>query len=107
MLNYSDYNESSDVSLLKKYLKEDTLGKMPETPPQYPMLEQSPFLDAKHTNKPENITENKLNHIISLLEQTQDEKTETVLEELILYLFLGFLVIYIMDSFVKVGKYIR
>ena len=52
-------------------------------------------------------TINRLNHIIHLLEQQQNEKTETVLEELILYLFLGFLIIYIIDSFFRAGKYIR
>lgn len=49
----------------------------------------------------------KLNHIIHLLEQQQDEKTETVMEELILYLFLGFFIIYIIDSFFRAGKYYR
>jgi hypothetical protein len=49
----------------------------------------------------------KLNHIIHLLEQQQDEKTETVTEELILYLFLGFFIIYIIDSFFRAGKYYR
>ena len=49
----------------------------------------------------------KLNHIIHLLEQQQDEKTETITEELILYLFLGFFIIYIIDSFFRAGKYYR
>ena len=49
----------------------------------------------------------KLNHIIHLLEKQQDEKTETVMEELILYLFLGVFVIFSIDSFAKVGKYTR
>ena len=49
----------------------------------------------------------KLNHIIHLLEQQQDEKTETVTEELIMYLFLGFFIIYIIDSFFRAGKYYR
>ena len=49
----------------------------------------------------------KLNYIIHLLEKQQDEKTETVMEELILYLFLGFFIIYIIDSFFRAGKYSR
>ena len=107
MLNYSDYNENSDVSLLKNFLNKEDLGKSEEKPAQYPSLEPSPYFSTKKVENKVNNTEHKLNHIISLLEQSQDEKTETVLEELILYLFLGFLVIYIMDSFVKVGRYIR
>ena len=52
-------------------------------------------------------TINRLNHIIHLLEQQQNEKTDTVIEELILYLFLGFLIIYIIDTFFRAGKYVR
>ena len=45
--------------------------------------------------------------MISLLEQQQDEKTEKTSEELILYIFLGVFIIFVLDSFSKVGKYIR
>jgi hypothetical protein len=45
--------------------------------------------------------------MISLLEQQQDEKTNNVTEELILYSFLGIFVIFLVDSFVRVGKYVR
>lgn len=108
MLNYSDYtdNNSDDVSLLKNFLNEDETAlssKVNDTP----LGNLSPYFNTnKIINKGSN-TENKLNHIISLLEEKQDEKTETVFEELILYLFLGFIVIYIIDSFVRVGKYVR
>ena len=50
---------------------------------------------------------NKLNHIIYLLEEQQDEKTGHVTEELILYSFLGIFIIFIVDSFARVGKYVR
>ena len=46
----------------------------------------------------------KLNYLIQLLEDQKDEKTQNVTEELILYCFLGIFVIFIVDSFVKVGK---
>jgi len=49
----------------------------------------------------------KLNYVIHLLEEQQEEKTEYVTEEIILYLFLGVFVIFVIDSFVKVGKYTR
>lgn len=49
----------------------------------------------------------KLNYVISLLEDQQDEKTNNVPEEVILYCFLGIFVIFIVDSFVRVGKYVR
>jgi hypothetical protein len=50
---------------------------------------------------------NKLNYMINLLEQNQDEKTQNVTEEIILYCFLGIFLIFIVDSFARVGKYTR
>ena len=49
----------------------------------------------------------KLDHIISLLEDQQDEKTGHVTEELVLYCFLGVFIIFIVDSFARAGKYVR
>ena len=49
----------------------------------------------------------KLNYMIHLLEEQQEEKTGHVLEELVLYSFLGIFIIFIVDSFARAGKYIR
>jgi hypothetical protein len=49
----------------------------------------------------------KLNYLINLLEEQQDQRTESVTEEIILYSFLGIFIIFIADSFVRVGKYTR
>lgn len=49
----------------------------------------------------------KLDNILYLLEEQQEDKTNLITEELILYVFLGVFVIYVLDSFVKVGKYVR
>lgn len=49
----------------------------------------------------------KLDNILYLLEEQKSEQTKLVNEELILYLFLGVFVIFVLDSFVKVGKYTR
>ena len=49
----------------------------------------------------------KMNQIIYLLEEQQDESTGHVTEELILYSFLGIFIIFIVDSFARVGKYVR
>lgn len=49
----------------------------------------------------------KLNYMIHLLEEKQDEKTNNVTEEVILYSFLGIFIIFIVDSFTRVGKYTR
>ena len=49
----------------------------------------------------------KLNYMIFLLEEQRDEKTGQITEELILYVFLGVFIIYVLDSFVRAGKYVR
>ena len=49
----------------------------------------------------------KLNYVVRLLEDQRDEKTAHVTEELILYAFLGVFVIFVLDSFVRTGKYVR
>jgi len=49
----------------------------------------------------------KLNYMIHLLEEQKDEKTGHVMEEVILYSFLGVFIIFIVDSFARVGKYTR
>jgi hypothetical protein len=49
----------------------------------------------------------KLDNILFLLEEQRETRTNYITEELILYIFLGIFVIYLVDSFVKVGKYIR
>lgn len=50
---------------------------------------------------------NKLNYMIHMLEEQQDQRTNSVIEELILYCFLGVFIIFVIDSFAKVGKYTR
>ena len=49
----------------------------------------------------------KLDNILYLLEEQKEEQNYLITEELILYVFLGVFVIYVLDSFVRVGKYVR
>jgi len=49
----------------------------------------------------------KINYMIHLLEETHDEQTNNVLEEVILYSFLGIFIIFLIDNFIKVGRYVR
>ena len=49
----------------------------------------------------------KLNYMINLLEEQQDEKTNNVTEEVVLYSFLGVFIIFVVDSFARVSKYVR
>jgi hypothetical protein len=49
----------------------------------------------------------KINYMIHLLEQQQNEKTSHITEEFVLYMFLGVFIIYVVDSFSRTGKYVR
>lgn len=59
------------------------------------------------SNAPKDELMEKLNYMIHLLEEQSDEKTANVTEELILYMFLGVFIIFVLDSFAKMGKYVR
>lgn len=64
-------------------------------------------MPSQHMPPNSNQLMEKLNYMIQLLEEQQDEKTNTVTEELILYAFLGIFIIFIIDSFARAGKYVR
>ncbi len=68
--------------------------------PYYTQMSSTSF-----TNKDELI--DKLDKILILLEENRDEKTGHVTEEVILYSFIGVFLIFIVDSFARVGKYVR
>jgi hypothetical protein len=67
-------------------------------------IQESPVKVSDEENK---ALMKKLNYMIHLLEEQQNEKTNNLTEELILYIFLGIFVIFVVDSFTKVGKYTR
>ncbi len=49
----------------------------------------------------------KLNRMIDMFEEQKEIKTAKKNEEIVLYCFLGVFTIYILDSFVSIGKYSR
>jgi len=59
------------------------------------------------SNSNNDVLLNKLNYMINLLEDQQDERTNNVTEEVVLYSFLGIFIIFVVDSFARVGKYTR
>ena len=65
-----------------------------------------PFSNASSTESNQVLIE-KLNYMINLLEEQQDQKTASVTEEVVLYSFLGVFIIFVVDSFARVGKYVR
>lgn len=64
-------------------------------------------LVAETQGPSEDLLIQKLNYMINLLEEQQDERTSNVTEEVVLYSFLGIFIIFVVDSFARVGKYVR
>jgi hypothetical protein len=100
---YSNVNASSTPSFsnttdygrfIPDYSKMYGLGKTENFVPSVPKSQNDVLLE-------------KLNYMITLLEQQQDDRTNNVTEEVILYSFLGIFIIFIVDSFARVGKYVR
>ncbi len=87
--------------------KEETIKK--ETFYQQPFSEDydKPFDYSSMQQPKDTQLLEKLNYMIYLLEEQKDEKTGQVTEELILYVFLGVFVLFVLDSFFKTGKYSR
>lgn len=69
---------------------------------QYSNNVTHPFAQYDNTNN--ELLSKKINYMINLLEEQKDEKTKNITEELILYCFLGIFIIFLIDSFVKIGK---
>ena len=87
-----------------------------EAPDQHSMDQEFMHVEPPLYNKPfefesykpqDTVLLEKLNYMIYLLEEQRDEKTGQVTEELILYVFLGVFVLFVLDSFFKTGKYSR
>jgi len=75
---------------------------------QYLLMDEQSNVEKynKKTNNNQDIIE-KLNRMIEMFEEQKEIKTTKKNEEIILYCFLGVFTIYIIDSFVSIGKYSR
>jgi hypothetical protein len=74
----------------------------------YPSPKSTDFSTNSYSQNDNNqLLIEKLNYMINLLEEQQDQKTGSVTEEVVLYSFLGVFIIFVIDSFTKVGKYVR
>jgi len=106
-LDLNDYSNYGDNKTIEKYYKTVLPGYNPQknyaNRPYYQYREPQNGLE----NQPQDVLLQKLNYMISLLEDQQDEKTNNVTEEVILYSFLGIFIIFIADTFVRAGKYTR
>lgn len=99
----------------------DLMGSEPTKPNQYSNYNQIYQTNIKHLDKKPYYSQmgisssssemdkiwEKLNYMTHLLEEQQLEKTNNIMEEFILYTFLGVFIIYIVDSFTRSGKYVR
>lgn len=91
--NIKDFNNTYATSYYNQYIPEQNMHSY-----QMPVVTNT---------QPTNSIDDKLTHLINLLEEQKIERTENITEEIILYGFLGVFVIYVVDSCVRVGKYTR
>ncbi len=86
------------------------LSKEKEESPDKNYFIQNNMMESFETNgtvNNEDELNRKLSYLIHLIEDQHDEKIKSVTEEVILYGFLGVFIIYVLDSFTKIGKYVR
>jgi hypothetical protein len=102
-LDLNDYSNYGDSKTNEEYYKR----MMPAYKNPNPVNKQYyKTNDVTETPSPDILLQ-KLNYMITLLEDQQDERTNNVTEEVVLYSFLGIFIIFIADTFVRVGKYVR
>lgn len=107
-LDLNDYNNYGDNKSVEEYYKKVLPGYIPnKNPSNKPYYKVSNNISTNETTSSEGVLLQKLNYMITLLEDQQDEKTSNVTEEVVLYSFLGIFIIFIVDSFARVGKYVR
>lgn len=110
-----DYNPKKEIEIEKKdkivgkdnsnVIYPNPFAEQQQIHNNYPIYDK-PFEYSQPSSRESQLLE-KLNHMIYLLEEQKDEKTGQVTEEVILYVFLGVFVLFVLDSFFKTGKYSR
>jgi len=109
-LDLNDYSNYGDAKTVEEYYKRVLPGYSAQKD-----LNNRPYYQYGNTintggingDSSQDLLLKKLNYMITLLEEQQDEKTSNVTEEVILYSFLGIFIIFIADTFVRAGKYTR
>jgi hypothetical protein len=104
-LDLNDYNNYGDSKSVEEYYKRVLPGYQNQVNRPHYSLNQ--MHQEQQEIPSQDILLKKINYMISLLEDKQDEKTDNVTEEVILYSFLGIFIIFIADTFVRAGKYVR
>ena len=111
-LDLNDYSNYGDSKTVEEYYKKVIPGYNPNNNqnnnPSNRLYHKMSYDTTMNNAAPsQDVLLQKINYMISLLEDQQDEKTNNVTEEVVLYSFLGIFIIFIVDSFAKVGKYVR
>jgi hypothetical protein len=106
--DYSNYGNSKTIeeyykSVIPGYSQQKNLANRP----YHQYSQQNSYENNTNEYPAQDVLLKKLNYMISLLEDQQDEKTSNVTEEVILYSFLGIFIIFMADTFVRAGKYTR
>jgi hypothetical protein len=104
---YPDYEKHIQSNPNSYYRRADNTSSQTNqniTLDAFPMVNDISYNGYDKNNK---LLMEKLNYMIHLLEETHDEQTNNVLEEVILYSFLGIFIIFLIDNFIKVGRYVR
>jgi hypothetical protein len=106
-LDLNDYSNYGNEKTTEDYYKRTIPGYVPEK-----SVTNRPYYNTANYTMPveapsQDVLLQKLNYMISLLEDQQDERTNNVTEEVVLYSFLGIFIIFIADTFVRAGKYVR
>jgi len=101
------FTDNNDGDELQDFVADDVNKKTTDNNMPYPYY--IPYYDqmSGSNNKSNTLLLNKLDYLIQLLEQQKQYKTEGTTEEIVLYLFLGIFIIYVIDSFARAGKYTR
>ena len=101
---HKNLKEDSDVELSNFYKSEI------KVPAQYKTNDYM-ILNSTNSYEPKRQTNqdllDKMNKILEMFEDQKEIKTGQKNEEIVLYCFLGIFVVYIMDSFVNIGRYSR
>jgi hypothetical protein len=112
-LDLNDYGNYGDSKTTEEYYKRVLPGYVSQAStvntankPYYNNANYN-FMESQGQNQSQDVLLQKLNYMITLLEEQQDERTSNVTEEVVLYSFLGIFIIFIADTFVRAGKYVR
>ena len=111
-LDMNGYHDNYGSQATNEEYYKKFIPNYPNPPQPVASSVNKPYYDSYQSSTPQQGPDNavlmeKLNYMIHLLEEQQDERLGSVTEEVILYSFLGIFIIFLADSFTRIGKYKR